>query len=183
MRFQDLAHCSSLVSQPQPRAQPVPPKVSKRATTRRPPPSDKGTHGSEIVYSSVMAITFRNPHGPPMAPAKKKTGIARQSHVGCSCHGLPGPVKVPRCRVLKRSKQASKQRAYHHHHTALHCTAPSRPRTTAIVRHRPKHAPKFRTPTLPKRQKSSSTFSYLTLKGSNTERGNRNRRRNGRRGK
>jgi len=65
----------------------IPPKVSKCATTRQ---SYKGTHGSEIVYSSVMAITFRNPHGHPMALGDrgKNTAIARQSHVGCSCHGL-----------------------------------------------------------------------------------------------
>jgi hypothetical protein len=70
------------------------------------------------------------------SPKKKKTGIARQSHVGCSCHGLPGPVRVPRCRVLKRSKQASKQRAYHHHHyTALHCTitTPTLPKRPKVV--------------------------------------------------
>jgi hypothetical protein len=40
-------------------------------------------------HTSVMAIAFRNPHGSPMALSAKKTGIARrQSHVGCSCHGL-----------------------------------------------------------------------------------------------
>jgi hypothetical protein len=53
-------------------ARKLPKSIQTRHKPRRPPPSDKGTHGSEIVYSSVMAITFRNPHGPPMALAKKK---------------------------------------------------------------------------------------------------------------
>jgi hypothetical protein len=63
-------------------ARKLPKSIQTRHKPRRPPPSDKGTHGSEIVYSSVMAITFRNPHGPPMALAKKKKRLElRGSHM------------------------------------------------------------------------------------------------------
>jgi hypothetical protein len=69
-----------------------------------------------------------------------------------------GPVKVPRCRVLKRSKQAQQGSA--------HTTTTTTTTTATIVRHLHCNQTMIRIflALALKRPKSSSTFPYLTLK-------------------
>jgi hypothetical protein len=129
-----------------------------------------------------MAIAFRNPHGSPMALSGKKDWNCAAA-VTCRLFvswSFQGPVKVPRCRVLKRSKQAQQGSA----HTTT--------TTTALHHHDRDHdhrSPPTQTRFEILRAYTSETSKVVinvplfNIAGSNTERGYRNRRRNGSKGK
>jgi hypothetical protein len=129
-----------------------------------------------------MAIAFRNPHGSPMALSGKKDWNCAAA-VTCRLFvswSFQGPVKVPRCRVLKRSKQAQQGSA----HTTT--------TTTALHHHDRDHdhrSPPTQTRFEILRAYTSETSKVVinvplfNIAGSNTERGDRNRRRNGSKGK